>query len=103
MPPSRIGAIRAPRRHIADLGRPGQPRLDMAEIGLEAIGRWVFDSRRRAGLTQLQLERMTNVDQTTISRLERGVLPGLALKRVAALVGCLVMLLGGNSGRRLFG
>ena len=59
-------------------------------VGLEWIGRWIFEARRRAGLTQKELEGMSGVDQTTISRLERGCLAGLRLYRLAALISCLV-------------
>jgi len=59
-------------------------------VGLEWIGRWIFEARRRAGLTQKQLESMSGVDQTTISRLERGCLAGLRLYRLAAIISVLI-------------
>ena len=68
----------------------------MAEIGLEIVGRMILDARNRANLTQAQLERMSGVDQTTISRLERGRLPGISLNRLAAIVGALALALGGR-------
>ncbi len=65
-------------------------------MGVDVIGRMIFDARRRAGVTQAQLERMSGVDQTTISRLERGRLPGITLGRLAAIVGALALALGGR-------
>lgn len=79
-----------PRPHTADPSRLwATDRADIV-VGLDWIGRWIFEARRRAGLTQKQLERMSGVDQTTISRLERGRLAGLRLYRLAAIISCLV-------------
>jgi ribosome-binding protein aMBF1 (putative translation factor) len=84
-----------PRRHVANPNRPGPDRR-LVEVGLDVIGRMVLDGRRRANLSQGQLERMSGVDQTTISRLERGRLPGISLSRLAAILGTLALALGGR-------
>jgi transcriptional regulator with XRE-family HTH domain len=49
------------------------------------IGLGIRDYRRAHGLTQQQLERLSGVDQTTISRLENGLAPGLRLERLARI------------------
>ena len=53
------------------------------------LGSWIRDARVRGQLTQDQLARLAGVSQTTISRLERGVLEGLALYRVASIIAVL--------------
>ena len=53
------------------------------------IGRWIYRSRRLAGLSQRQLETSSGVDQTIISKLENGRLRTLRLIRLAAIVGAL--------------
>ena len=53
------------------------------------LGSWVRESRVRAQLTQLQLARRAGVSQTTVSRLERGVLEGLALYRLVSIIAVL--------------
>jgi transcriptional regulator with XRE-family HTH domain len=66
------------------------PKVDPpVERGLEALGRAVYESRRRAGLSQAALEARSGVSQSVISRLERGVLLGLRLRRLAALIDAL--------------
>jgi transcriptional regulator with XRE-family HTH domain len=47
---------------------------------MKAVGRQLFFARIGQGLSQRQLERLCSVDQTTISRLERGLAPGLRLE-----------------------
>jgi transcriptional regulator with XRE-family HTH domain len=56
---------------------------------MELLGRWIRDSRVRAGMTQGQLARLAAMHQTTLSRLERGRLEGLRLHRLAALIAVL--------------
>ena len=46
---------------------------------LLALGRTMRRARLAHGLTQMRLEERTGVDQTTISRLERGTAPGMRL------------------------
>jgi len=53
------------------------------------IGQIVNDGRRVAGLTQRQLGALSGLHQSTISRLERGKLPGLSMKNLAAVIGVL--------------
>lgn len=51
---------------------PSDPRvLD----GLVLLGSAIRRARRELGLSQDELERLSGVDQTTISRLERGLAP----------------------------
>ncbi|HEX2754096.1 MAG TPA: helix-turn-helix transcriptional regulator [Candidatus Limnocylindrales bacterium] len=56
---------------------------------MELLGRWVRESRTRAGMTQAQLARLAGMHQTTLSRLERGKLEGLRLHRLAAVIAVL--------------
>jgi transcriptional regulator with XRE-family HTH domain len=49
------------------------------------LGRVVRTARLSLGLTKRHLERLSGVDQTTISRLENGKLTSLRLVRVAAI------------------
>ena len=57
--------------------------------GLEIIGRALYEARRRAGLTQRRLAYICGVHQSTISRLERGRLNGIRLKKLALIVAAL--------------
>jgi len=57
--------------------------------GLQIIGRALFEARRRAGLTQRRLADVCGVHQSTISRLERGRLNGIRLKKLALIVAAL--------------
>ena len=66
----------------------------MVTLGMELLGRWIRDSRTRAGMTQAQLARLAGVHQTTLSRLERGRLEGLRLHRLAAMIAVLDSWLG---------
>lgn len=54
--------------------------------GFELIGGAVRGRRRRLGISQRQLELLSGVDQTVISRLECGRLTGLRWSRFARLV-----------------
>jgi transcriptional regulator with XRE-family HTH domain len=66
--------------------RPLDPRTTAF---MKAVGRQVFFARVAQGLSQRQLERLCGVDQTTISRLERGLAPGLRLERLATIMAVL--------------
>jgi transcriptional regulator with XRE-family HTH domain len=65
------------------------PRTPAVDFGLECLGRALFDARRRAGYTQSQLARISGVHQSTISRIERGKLDGMRLRRLAVLIAAL--------------
>ena len=63
----------------------GQP-LSVRELAsLRHLGFIIRSARLRLGYSQRQLERLSGVDQTTISRLENGRLRSLRLVRLAAL------------------
>jgi DNA-binding Xre family transcriptional regulator len=89
--PIRLGNRPPPRKHVQQSDAFLLLDPQHIAIGIELIGTWVLDSRRRLDMTQMQLERMSAVDQTTISRLERGRLQGITLKRLAAIVGALAL------------
>ena len=64
-------------------GRPLSPR----EVqGLRLLGDQLRRARLGNGWSQRRLERMSGVDQTTISRLENGKLPSLRLARIVDLM-----------------
>jgi transcriptional regulator with XRE-family HTH domain len=63
---------------------------------MERLGRWIRDSRVRAQMTQVQLARLAGVSQSTVSRLERGKLEGLALYRLVAIIAVLDWKMRGN-------
>ena len=65
------------------------PRTPAVDFGLKCLGRSLFDARRRAGYTQVQLARISGIHQSTISRIERGRLDGMRLWRLALLIACL--------------
>jgi transcriptional regulator with XRE-family HTH domain len=52
---------------------------------LEAFGLAVRHARRQAGLSQMGLERWSGVDQTTISRFERGLAPSMSAVKLVEL------------------
>jgi len=89
-----------PRSHQAQRHRLDRLEPLPLEFGLALFGQWVRDGRRQAGLSQRQLERLSGVDQTTISRLERGLMPRLGLDRLAAVCGALARELGHRPGDR---
>ena len=60
-----------------------------SQIALERFGAWIRERRLQAQLSQAQLERRSGLDQTAISRLERGRLGGLRLHRLAAVFAAL--------------
>ena len=65
------------------------PRTPAVEYGLERLGRALLDARRRSGYNQSQLARVSGVHQSTISRIERGKLDGMRLRRLAVLIAAL--------------
>jgi len=56
---------------------------------LAKVGRAVLRLRLYRGWSQLDLERSSGVDQTTISRLERGVQRGLCIRKLGAILDAL--------------
>ena len=77
------------RRHLPrdwsdDAGYPDE----LVNQGLDRIAEGIYQARRRAGWTQRQLAWRCGVDQPTISRVERGVLSGISLRRLARIFGC---------------
>jgi DNA-binding XRE family transcriptional regulator len=65
----------------------GQP--PEVQRGLGLIGQSFRRARDRAGLSQRHLERLSGVDQTTISKLENGRLVSLRLVRLASMANAL--------------
>ena len=63
----------------------GQPLSAREVASLRHLGFIIRSARLRLGYSQRQLERLSGVDQTTISRLENGRLRSLRLVRLAAL------------------
>ncbi len=58
---------------------------------LAKIGRGVLRMRLFWGWSQAELERRSGVDQTTISRLERGVQRGLSIRRLGKILDALAV------------
>ena len=62
---------------------------DWMDRGLLDLGRTVRNARRSAGWSQRQLADRAGLSQSSISRLERGLLPGLKIKRLGPIVASL--------------
>jgi ribosome-binding protein aMBF1 (putative translation factor) len=56
---------------------------------LRELGAAIRDGRRQHGLTQMRLEALSGVDQSSISRLERGLAPGMKVYRLARILAVL--------------
>jgi transcriptional regulator with XRE-family HTH domain len=67
---------------------PDEP-TERTRTSLEKVGRAVLRLRLYFGWSQRDLEARANVDQTTISRLERGVVHGLSIRRLGAILDAL--------------
>jgi len=65
------------------------PTLGKRQSATAKIGRAVLRLRLYLGWTQRQLEAASGVDQSTISRLERGVHLGISTRRLALLLDAL--------------
>jgi DNA-binding Xre family transcriptional regulator len=61
-------------------------RFPEVQLGFEILGAAVKRRRIVLGWSQRELERASGVDQTIISRLERGILRGIRFSRFARLV-----------------
>jgi transcriptional regulator with XRE-family HTH domain len=61
-------------------------RFPEVQRGWELVGNAVKRRRRALHWSQRDLERASGVDQTVISRLENGILPGIRFSRFARLV-----------------
>ena len=62
---------------------------ELVDQGFESVGGMVRRRRHRLGLTQQHLAALSGIDQSVISRLERGRLRGLRWSRFAKIVGAL--------------
>ncbi len=62
------------------------PKHEVEQAGYNLIGAMIRRRRLAAGLSQRELERLTRIDQTVISRLENGKQYGLRWSRFAILV-----------------
>ena len=58
---------------------------------IEQIGRAVLQLRLYLGWRQIDVEARAAVDQTTVSRLERGLQKGLSLRKLAAILDALMV------------
>jgi predicted XRE-type DNA-binding protein len=77
------------RPHRALAHRRAQCPPWLVADGMVRLGSWIRESRVRVQLTQHQVARLAGVSQTTVSRLERARLEGLALYRLVAIVAVL--------------
>ena len=59
------------------------------QAGLDVIGAELKRMRLAADVTQIELEEVARLDQTTISRVERGLMPRLTLYKYARLLAAL--------------
>jgi transcriptional regulator with XRE-family HTH domain len=62
---------------------------DLTARGFAALGRLVRRRRHQLGITQNELEWLSGIDQTLISKLENGRLKGMRWSRFGRLVGAL--------------
>ena len=65
------------------------PRHEVEQAGYDLIGSMIKRWRLGGGYTQRQLEALTGIDQTVISRLENGRQYGLRWSRFAILIAVL--------------
>jgi len=68
---------------------PAKPFEPDQAYGLRALGAMVRRARRDVGISQHSLARVVGVDQSVISRLENGKLPGLRLRNLGAVIAAL--------------
>jgi transcriptional regulator with XRE-family HTH domain len=65
------------------------PEDAVTQAGLDAIGRVVRDLRQSRRLSQRDLQAISGVHQTTISRIENGRQAGVRWSRFARLIGAM--------------
>ena len=75
--------------------RPAEP-----DPRVVAFGRALLATRRQRRLSQMALERRSGVDQTMISRIERGLVPNTPVRRLVLLADGLDAVLGFVEPRR---
>ncbi len=68
---------------------PEPPRDPLVQKGLTLLGAAMRRARLRKGWSQRDLEARTGVDQSTISRFERGDRVGMRFSRLCLIVGAL--------------
>jgi len=68
---------------------PAPPEDELTQAGFDAIGRLVRDLRHRRGWSQRDLEAISGIDQTVISRIENGRQYGVRWSRFGRLIGIL--------------
>lgn len=68
---------------IVDPRRRAEPEIESL---MRALGADIRRARWQAGISQSGLEVLSGVDQTTISRLENGIAPGLRLVRLVTIL-----------------
>jgi transcriptional regulator with XRE-family HTH domain len=83
-----MGSMEADDVPIAIKLRPPEADRD-APSPAELLGRAILRLRLYHGWTQRELERRCGVDQTTLSRLERGGRANLGSRRLGAVLGAL--------------
>lgn len=71
------------------LDEPILERDPLIQLGWDILGAMVKRRRHALGWSQRELARRTSLSQPVISRLERGILRGLKLKRLAAITAVL--------------
>ena len=67
--------------------------------GLMTIGDWVYQGRLHMCWSQRRLQEVSGVHQSTISRLERGLAPGLRVATLARIVAALRLTSDGTRSR----
>jgi hypothetical protein len=69
-----------------DSNKYRHPTLPNQQIGLDLLADALFDARQVREFTQHELAFRTGVAQSTISRLEHGIAPGVSLRRLGGVI-----------------